>query len=174
MHIGFSAVCAIFIGYYIPISFIGGYPFWGGFSFIISGSLSVAAEKHHKSCLVKGSLGMNITSAIFSAIGIILLLTELIINASFERHSWLGGAKGITAMLFLLTVLEFCIAVSTSHFASEALCYTPSDSMLYVPYVVNANVVVPAPQITSPQMAAPPPYSNVAYDPKEEMEHRAA
>uniref|UniRef100_K7FF78 Membrane spanning 4-domains A8 n=1 Tax=Pelodiscus sinensis TaxID=13735 RepID=K7FF78_PELSI len=138
MHIGFSAVCAIFIGYYIPISFIGGYPFWGGFSFIISGSLSVAAEKHHKSCLVKGSLGMNITSAIFSAIGIILLLTELHecsvpnpYNICFSNTSHIhGGAKGITAMLFLLTVLEFCIAVSTSHFASEALCYTPSDVSL--------------------------------------------
>ncbi|KAM9149688.1 membrane-spanning 4-domains subfamily A member 15-like [Pangshura tecta] len=165
MHIGFGGVAAVFVGYYISISVLGGYPFWGGLFFVISGSLSVAAENHGNICLVRGSLGMNITSAIFSAIGIILFLTELIINVSNYRHDYESVGKGITIMLFSMTILEFCIAVSTSYFASQAICYTPNTAMLFMPYVANANFGVP-----SAPVAPPPPYTNVAYDPKEETE----
>uniref|UniRef100_A0A674JSG8 Membrane spanning 4-domains A8 n=1 Tax=Terrapene triunguis TaxID=2587831 RepID=A0A674JSG8_9SAUR len=137
MHIGFGGVSAVFVVYhfYVSISVIGGYPFWGGLFFVISGSLSVAAENHRNTCLVRGSLGMNITSAIFSGIGIILFLTELIINASdyshdYEVYLWLGAAKGIMVMLFLMTILEFSIAVSISYFACQAICYTPNTVSL--------------------------------------------
>ncbi|EMP26062.1 Olfactory receptor 9G4 [Chelonia mydas] len=128
MHIGFGGVAAVFVGYniYISISVIGGYPFWGGLFFVISGSLSVAAENHRNTCLVRGSLGMNITSAIFSAIGIILFLTDLIINVSYYWRNYEEAAKGITVMLFLMTILEFSVAVSTSYFACQAICYTPN------------------------------------------------
>uniref|UniRef100_A0A8C3XNZ5 Membrane spanning 4-domains A8 n=1 Tax=Chelydra serpentina TaxID=8475 RepID=A0A8C3XNZ5_CHESE len=170
MHIGFGGVAAVFIGYYyFSIAVIGGYPFWGGLFFIVSGSLSVAAENHRKSCLVRGSLGMNITSAIFSAIGIILFLTELITNASNYMHDYEGAAKGIAVMLFLMTILEFSITVSTSYFACQAICYTPNTAMLFMPYAANANFGVP-----SAPMASPPPYTNVAYDPKEENEQGAS
>ncbi|CAM5160041.1 unnamed protein product [Natator depressus] len=105
---------------------------------------------------MRGSLGMNITSAIFSAIGIILLLTELIINASNYSYTYESAGKGITVMLLLFTILEFSIAVSTSYFASQAICYTPNTAMLFTPYVANANVGVP-----SAQMASPAPHTNV-------------
>ncbi|XP_073205351.1 membrane-spanning 4-domains subfamily A member 15-like [Lepidochelys kempii] len=162
MLIGFGGVSAVFIRHYASISFIGGYPFWGGLSFVISGSLSVAAETHRNTCLMRGSLGMNITSAIFSAIGIILLLTELIINASdysytYEVFLLLSAGKGITFMLLLFTILEFSIAVSTAYFASQAIRYTPNTAMLFMPYVANANVGVP-----SAQMPSPAPHTNVA------------
>ncbi|XP_067397576.1 membrane-spanning 4-domains subfamily A member 15-like isoform X2 [Emydura macquarii macquarii] len=166
MHFGFGIVLIFFIGrHYASPSVISGYPFWGGLSFIISGSLSVAAENRRNSCLVRGSLGMNITSAIFSAIGIILFLTELIINQSHyinEKYGWLGAANGTVAMLFFITILEFCITVSTSHFACQAIWYTPNTAMLFTPYGGNANVGVP-----SAPMPLPPPYTNVAFDPKE-------
>ncbi|CAM5149304.1 unnamed protein product [Natator depressus] len=86
--------------------------------FVISGSLSVAAENHCNTCLSAG--------------------------------------KGITVMLLLFTILEFSIAVSTSYFASQAICYTPNTAMLFTPYVANANVGVP-----SAQMASPAPHTNV-------------
>ncbi|XP_053881091.1 membrane-spanning 4-domains subfamily A member 8-like [Malaclemys terrapin pileata] len=156
MHIGFGGLSAAFIEPYIPISFMGGYPFWGGLSFVISGSLSVAAENHQNTCPVRGSLGMNITSAIFSAIGIILFLTELIINANYSSFG-LVAAKGIAVLLLLFTILEFSIAVSTSYFACLAICYTPNTAMLFRPYVANANFGVP-----SAQMASPAPPTNVA------------
>ncbi|CAM5149302.1 unnamed protein product [Natator depressus] len=171
MHIGFGGVAAVFVGYnvYISISVIGGYPFWGGLFFVISGSLSVAAENHRNTCLVRGSLGMNITSAIFSAIGIILFLTELIINVSDYWRNYEDAAKGITVMLFLMTILEFSVAVSTSYFACQAICYTPNTAMLFMPYATNANFGVP-----SAPMASPPPYTNRAYDSKEDTEQGAS
>uniref|UniRef100_A0A8C3H7Q7 Uncharacterized protein n=1 Tax=Chrysemys picta bellii TaxID=8478 RepID=A0A8C3H7Q7_CHRPI len=126
MHIGFGGVSAVFIVYhfYVSISVIGGYPFWGGLFVIL-----ILTKP------VRGSLGMNITSAIFSGIGIILFLTELIINASdyshdYEVYLWLGAAKGIMVMLFLMTILEFSIAVSISYFACQAICYTPNTVSL--------------------------------------------
>ncbi|KAM7165204.1 membrane-spanning 4-domains subfamily A member 15-like [Macrochelys suwanniensis] len=157
IHIGFGGVSGFFIGHYICISFFGGYPFWGGLSFVVSGSLSVSAENHQNTCLGRGSLGMNITSAIFSAIGIILLLTELIINTSGYSYSYSGAAKGNTVMLLLFTILEFSITISTSYFACQAICYTPNTAMLFRPYVANANFGVP-----SAQMASPAPHTNVA------------
>ncbi|CAM5119415.1 unnamed protein product [Eretmochelys imbricata] len=131
MHIGFGGVSTVFIRHYASISFIGGYPFWGGLSFVISGSLSAAAENHRNTCLMRGSLGMNITSAIFSAIGIILLLTELIINASNYSYTYESAGKGITYMLLLFTILEFSIAVSSAYFASQAIRYTPNTRIYH-------------------------------------------
>ncbi|CAK7308231.1 Membrane-spanning 4-domains subfamily A member 15 [Vulpes lagopus] len=51
-------------------------PFWGGACFVISGSLSVAAEKSHSSCLVRGSLGMNVLSALAASAGTAFLLMD--------------------------------------------------------------------------------------------------
>ncbi|XP_023969530.1 membrane-spanning 4-domains subfamily A member 15-like isoform X1 [Chrysemys picta bellii] len=173
IHIGFGGVSTIFIKY-IYVSGIVGYPFWGGIFFIISGSLSVAAENRGNICLVRSSRGVNRTSALFSAIGIILFLTELIFNASHydhkdEEYHWLNAGKGITVMLLLLSILEFSIAVSTSYFASQAICYTPNTAMLFRPYAANENFGVPA-----APMPPPPPYTNEAYDPKEETEQWAS
>nr|XP_006110396.1 membrane-spanning 4-domains subfamily A member 15-like [Pelodiscus sinensis] len=173
MLIGFGGVAAVFIYHYASISVIGGYPFWGGLFFVISGSLSVAAEKHHKPCLVRGSLAMNIISAIFSAIGILILIAELIVNETsydyYGKYELWSAAKGTSVMLLLLTILEFSIAIVTSHYACQAICYNPDTAILYRPYVANANLAVP-----SAQIPLPPPYTNQAYDPKEETERRAS
>ncbi|XP_070623584.1 membrane-spanning 4-domains subfamily A member 15-like isoform X2 [Erythrolamprus reginae] len=83
IHIGFGAASASsIIGryYFLALSSIGGYPFWGGIFFITSGSLCVSAANHRNSCLVKSSAAMNIISAIMSLSGICLHLSELIIN----------------------------------------------------------------------------------------------
>ncbi|XP_059565200.1 membrane-spanning 4-domains subfamily A member 8-like isoform X3 [Myotis daubentonii] len=85
IHIGLGIILGTIIpGRYTAISFYGGYPFWGGIlvsTFIISGSLSVASEHlPRSSCLLNGSLALNIISAICSMVGISLFITELIIN----------------------------------------------------------------------------------------------
>lgn len=52
--------------------------------FIISGSLSVAAETQPNSpCLLNGSVGLNIFSAICSAVGIILFITDISISGGY-------------------------------------------------------------------------------------------
>uniref|UniRef100_A0A8C8VKF9 Uncharacterized protein n=1 Tax=Pelusios castaneus TaxID=367368 RepID=A0A8C8VKF9_9SAUR len=44
-----------------------------------------------------------------------------------------SGLKGIAIMLLLSTILEFCITVSTSHFACQAIRYTPNAVSLSLP-----------------------------------------
>ncbi|XP_004485317.3 membrane-spanning 4-domains subfamily A member 12 isoform X1 [Dasypus novemcinctus] len=125
MHIGFGLVLSLTNSVYKPsllftsISFIGGYPFWGGVSFIISGSLSIMASKEFSSpSLTKGNLGMNILSAIFAFIGVILLLVDVSINGYPRQDYWsvLSG-KGISGMLMIFSLLEFSITCTTAYFA---------------------------------------------------------
>ncbi|XP_040603286.1 membrane-spanning 4-domains subfamily A member 12 isoform X2 [Mesocricetus auratus] len=60
VHIGFGVVLGLLSTHYYmswafySIAFIGGYPFWGGVSFIASGSLSISAFKKFTPCLLSG------------------------------------------------------------------------------------------------------------------------
>ncbi|XP_012374901.2 membrane-spanning 4-domains subfamily A member 12 isoform X2 [Dasypus novemcinctus] len=72
MHIGFGLVLSLTNSVYKPsllftsISFIGGYPFWGGVSFIISGSLSIMASKEFSSPSLLSGKGISGMLMIFS------------------------------------------------------------------------------------------------------------
>ncbi|XP_068964676.1 membrane-spanning 4-domains subfamily A member 8-like [Petaurus breviceps papuanus] len=143
MHIGFGAVLVPAIyGNYIAISFLSGYPFWGGISFIISGSLSVSAQEAPVNpCKINGSLGMNIVSAIFSVVGIILFITELSINWRNDvycdpniYYNYCHGVvsdsgKGISGTLLIFSMLEFVIACILSHSGCRILCCQPSQTI---------------------------------------------
>ncbi|XP_048048694.1 membrane-spanning 4-domains subfamily A member 12-like [Megalobrama amblycephala] len=52
---------------------ISGITYWGSFIYISAGSLSVAAQNKLHPCVVKASLGMNVISAITSAIAVLLM-----------------------------------------------------------------------------------------------------
>ncbi|XP_027436353.2 membrane-spanning 4-domains subfamily A member 8-like isoform X2 [Zalophus californianus] len=56
IHISLGSIMAtVLSGHYAAISLYGGFPFWGGIWFIVSGSLSVSAENQPKSsCLTPG------------------------------------------------------------------------------------------------------------------------
>ncbi|XP_047549896.1 membrane-spanning 4-domains subfamily A member 8-like isoform X3 [Lutra lutra] len=56
IHIGLGSVMVTVVsGGYTAISLFGGFPFWGGIWFIVSGSLSVSAENQpQSSCLSPG------------------------------------------------------------------------------------------------------------------------
>ncbi|KAJ1192990.1 hypothetical protein NDU88_002296 [Pleurodeles waltl] len=64
---------------YLPMSVFSGVVFWGAVSFFISGGLSVAAaaRKNGSTCLVRGSLGMNIVSAIVAGTAFIIYSFDL-------------------------------------------------------------------------------------------------
>ncbi|KAG8125473.1 putative Membrane-spanning 4-domains subfamily A member 12-like protein [Naja naja] len=169
IHIGFGAVSlSSFISpfFFIPISAVGGYPFWGGIFFISSGSLCVAAANRPSHCLVKSSVGMNITSAIMSLTGIILYMCELIIYSPLTRHQYISQYTndqsrvryGMSCVLFLFSVLEFCIAVSLAHFGCQATCCSDTQpTMLFVPYQVIRGGAVAA----EPNPPPPPTYDNL-------------
>ncbi|EHH56187.1 hypothetical protein EGM_05547, partial [Macaca fascicularis] len=47
------------------VTWVSGYPLWGGLSYIISGSLSVWAAKDPSPCVVNSSIILNIISSLF-------------------------------------------------------------------------------------------------------------
>ncbi|XP_019511493.1 PREDICTED: membrane-spanning 4-domains subfamily A member 15 isoform X1 [Hipposideros armiger] len=126
--------------------------------FIISGSLSVAAEKNHTSCLVRSSLGTNILSALAAFAGTAILLMD------FGVTNWDVG-RGYLAVLTIFTILEFFIAVIATHFACQATRAQANTPVIFLPNAFSTDFDIP-----SPTASPPPAYDNVAYVPKESSE----
>uniref|UniRef100_A0A2K6GM64 Membrane spanning 4-domains A12 n=1 Tax=Propithecus coquereli TaxID=379532 RepID=A0A2K6GM64_PROCO len=129
--------------------------------FIVSGSLSVSATKEFSSCLIKSSLGMNIVSCIFALVGIILLLVDMCINSVIYQTYWtVVSGKGISAMLMIFSLLEFCIACATAHFAQQIISST-SRAILVIPAptVYANNPFPPESSSTPPRYDGYPPYA---------------
>ncbi|XP_067151336.1 membrane-spanning 4-domains subfamily A member 12-like [Apteryx mantelli] len=136
---------------------------WATRQFVASGSLSVAAEYVHKPILVKGSVGMNIVSAMFAATGITLLIVELVGNKVYGYSTSLDLLKadnGIAGMMLFISLLEFSIAILLSHHKSHATHHLPQPALPFASHAVSSN---PAglPIISS----APPAYCNDGYAP---------
>ncbi|XP_040111827.1 membrane-spanning 4-domains subfamily A member 15 isoform X1 [Oryx dammah] len=126
--------------------------------FIISGSLSVAAEKNHTSCLVRISLGTNILSAMAAFAGTAILLMD------FGVTNWDVG-RGYLAVLTIFTILEFFIAVIATHFGCQATRAQAHAPVIFLPNAFSTDFNIP-----SPAASPPPAYDNVAYIPKESSE----
>ncbi|XP_055577721.1 membrane-spanning 4-domains subfamily A member 12-like isoform X4 [Falco biarmicus] len=98
MYIGFGIVLTTLTSVYTSVFVIGEIPFLGGVSFIISGCLSIGAEKSPTECAVKGSQTMNIISAIFALLGIVAFIVDLNLNglyrSSFDYYSYLIPGTG--------------------------------------------------------------------------------
>ncbi|XP_057583112.1 membrane-spanning 4-domains subfamily A member 12-like [Hippopotamus amphibius kiboko] len=162
MHIGFGVILGSMASIkkgvwgFASWSFIIGYPFWGGLSFIITGALSVSASNHLSPCLIKSSLGMNILSSIFAIIGLILLLLDVSINGEADQDYWavLAG-KGISAMLIIFSLLVIFITSTTVHFTTQAI-NTTDGSVQAIP-IMYAN----SPLTTGSSTVAP---KNAGYE----------
>ncbi|CAI9166971.1 unnamed protein product [Rangifer tarandus platyrhynchus] len=117
-----------------PCSFsaMSGYLIWGGIFFIISGSLSVEAEKNHSSCMVHGSIGMNVVSAVISLAGVLLLIMDLCFTLPIN-------VKAISGGLLPFALLEFCLTCVVSHFGCQATCWNQFMNRTEVPTIVIAN-----------------------------------
>ncbi|XP_044536891.1 membrane-spanning 4-domains subfamily A member 8-like [Gracilinanus agilis] len=161
LHIGFGSVLvtSIFEGH-ISISFWGGYPYWGGISFIISGTFSVIAQKPPiTSYKTKRSLEANIVSTIFSAVGVILLITELSISSGKYYYTEYGFAYynsgvasgvGISAVLLIFSVLELAISSMCSHAGCQAVCCQTNQVALAVAVPLPGTHMVPPMGIPQP------------------------
>ncbi|XP_046711151.1 membrane-spanning 4-domains subfamily A member 8-like [Silurus meridionalis] len=127
---------------YAPVSVISGNVFWASIFYIITGSLSVAAESNIQNCLVQGSLGMNVVSALMSAAGIGVLTTDLFLQyycySYQDCYRFEARSKSISAVLLIFTILQFIISICISVFACKATC----DSATMVPIVTYTNQAV--------------------------------
>ncbi|XP_016055851.1 PREDICTED: membrane-spanning 4-domains subfamily A member 8-like [Miniopterus natalensis] len=164
IHIGLGSVLGVIVFFpYIAISFYGGYPFWGGILFIISGSLTVASEKQpNSSCLLNGSLGLNICSAICSMVGIMLFITDLCINPSYIYHQYyrylVNPGIPTFAVLMIFSLLEFCISSTAAHFGCLLVCYAHNNGPLVIPNIYVTNPVA------NPEPVNSLPHSNEIQD----------
>ncbi|XP_076416122.1 membrane-spanning 4-domains subfamily A member 8 [Peromyscus maniculatus bairdii] len=169
VHIGMGSIMITNLsGYYIPVSLYGGFPFWGGVWFIISGSLSVAAENQpNSSCLLNGSVGLNIFSAICSAVGIILLITDMSISGTYVYpndypyyyYSSTTIGMALSGVLLIFCILELSIASVSSHFGCQVACCQSNNVDVVIPNVYTTNPVV-FPEPSNPI----PSYSSAVQD----------
>ncbi|XP_062433265.1 membrane-spanning 4-domains subfamily A member 12-like isoform X3 [Rhea pennata] len=184
MHIGFGIVLTTLTNVYTSVFIIGEIPFLGGVSvrgsgagrgnmlmgtlgapqalqpagnsFIISGCLSIGAEKSPTECAVKGSQTMNVISAIFALLGIVAFIIDLNLNglyrSSFDYYSYLImlAGNGISIVLLIFTILEFCIAVATANFWCRATRLHANEAMLIVPSTIQADLAVPPVELPQP------------------------
>ncbi|XP_057635422.1 membrane-spanning 4-domains subfamily A member 4D-like [Chionomys nivalis] len=105
-------------------------PIWGSIVFIISGSLSIAAGMRTTEVLVTTSLSFNTISSVVAAATSIISVFSLPISLFERGHRILVG---INALMLILNVLEFCIAVSTSAFGCKATCCNTSEVVVILP-----------------------------------------
>ncbi|XP_023612154.1 membrane-spanning 4-domains subfamily A member 8-like isoform X1 [Myotis lucifugus] len=168
IHIGLGIILGTILpGGYTAISFYGGYPFWGGILFIISGSLSVTSEQlPRSSCLLKGSMGLSIASAICSLVGIMLFITDMAINnlhSSFSSCPCSGMVSEVTTstVLFIFSLLEFCIACTSAHFGCKLFHYSHNNGT-----VVFHTIYVTNPVANPEPVNSPPSYSSEIQDSK--------
>ncbi|XP_040111822.1 membrane-spanning 4-domains subfamily A member 8 isoform X1 [Oryx dammah] len=168
IHLGLGCVMGTLLRSYTAISFYGGFPFWGGIWFIISGSLSVLAEKHSRSsCLLNSSVGFNIVSAIFSMVGITLFIVDLIITPPYSypvynpHYPTWGSVPGmaISGLLLIFCLLEVCVASASAHFGCQLTCYQTNNVGVVIP-----NVYVTNPAVNPEPENSPPNYSEIQGD----------
>ncbi|XP_040415323.1 membrane-spanning 4-domains subfamily A member 12-like isoform X3 [Cygnus olor] len=151
MHIGFGIVLTTLTNVYTSVFVIGEIPFLGGVS-------------------VKGSQTMNVISAIFALLGIVAFIVDLNLNglyrSGFDYYSYLvllslGSAdgafptlelagNGISIVLLIFTILEFCIAVATANFWCRATRLSSNEAMLIVPSATRADLAVPPAELPQP------------------------
>ncbi|XP_075696877.1 membrane-spanning 4-domains subfamily A member 4A-like [Rhinoderma darwinii] len=159
---------------YFKIVLDTGVLLWSGLLYIVSGSLSLAASVKPTIGKVKSSLVMNIFSTAGACIAILLIITVFpspvylhysnLFCAYYKPNTECTGAfnpkdclGGIMVFLFLLTVLMFCITISTSVFGCKTACRSSYHEMTVVIY---QSTYLNAPVTTTDA----PPASTIALD----------
>uniref|UniRef100_A0A4W5Q0I0 Membrane-spanning 4-domains subfamily A member 4A-like n=1 Tax=Hucho hucho TaxID=62062 RepID=A0A4W5Q0I0_9TELE len=121
---------------------------WGSIIYVIAGSLTVAADNKLNTCLVKGSLGMNVVATVTALTGIILHSLDSVgilfyyfceypdyppnYFPSYICQQYWVRSQGIAGVLTVFSILEFIVSICVSSFACRAVCQcccsTPEDN----------------------------------------------
>ncbi|KAK7803046.1 hypothetical protein U0070_010606 [Myodes glareolus] len=113
---------------------------------------------------MNASVGLNIFSAISSAVGMMLFIADMCVTGTlsypsnypyYYESSNIGMA--ISGVLLIFCLLEFCVASVSSHFGCQMTCCRYNNVDVVIPNVYTTNpVVIPEPPI--------PSYSSVVQD----------
>ncbi|XP_007092075.1 B-lymphocyte antigen CD20-like isoform X2 [Panthera tigris] len=100
---------------YIPVIVTLTYVFCSSTFFITSGSISVQAQKHPTKCKLIASMVMNILSACFSVLGIMILsIASLTYYPDTSEYLWshIAGSMLLQYVLFTTIVEVICAYVT--------------------------------------------------------------
>ncbi|XP_019663903.1 membrane-spanning 4-domains subfamily A member 4A-like isoform X13 [Ailuropoda melanoleuca] len=116
--------------------------------FFVSGAVSIAAGRKMTLNLIKGSLGMNMLSAVVGGIGVIILTVELTVDHGPEKRCLI--LRVFETVILVLSLLEVSITISLSVFGCKTTCF-----------VTQVVVIQPTNDQVPPGMA---PYEHVYED----------
>ncbi|XP_040176985.1 membrane-spanning 4-domains subfamily A member 4D-like [Rana temporaria] len=161
----------------LSTTIISGITFWGPVFYIIAGSLTIAAQTKPNICLIRGSLGLNIISSIFSMTAVILNSVDFIIIQCYRfnyssSYTNLDGyylcqqeltrGYAVLSVLLGINLLLFCITISTSVFGCRSLSKEQNVNQVFViqnDVVFAMNTGVPVAQTTNYAQQPPLAYS---------------
>ncbi|XP_003275319.1 membrane-spanning 4-domains subfamily A member 18 [Nomascus leucogenys] len=143
----FSAINPV-LYHYSSVTWLSGYPLWGGLSYIVSGSLSVWAAKDPSPCVVNSSISLNIISSLFAFAGIFVIITDLIL------YYVTTYTKAVSGSLLPFALLEVILTCVVSHFGCQATCCRQFENVTVIPTVSSFD---PANTTTSPVNATTGP-----------------
>ncbi|XP_028593528.1 membrane-spanning 4-domains subfamily A member 15-like isoform X1 [Podarcis muralis] len=171
IHISFGIILSTLTSVYTSYFVSGEIPFLGGASFIVSGCLSIGAEKSPTECAVKGSQAMNIISAIFALLGILTFIVDLSKNGPFhydDNHHYslvMKTGNRIAIVLLTFTIVEFCIASATAYFWCRATRSDSNEAILIEPNTIRTDTEAAS---VESSVTHPPNSNDVSYDLKVE------
>ncbi|XP_055752884.1 membrane-spanning 4-domains subfamily A member 4A-like [Salvelinus fontinalis] len=157
------------------IGVISGIFVWGSIIYVIAGSLTVAADNKLNTCLVKGSLGMNVVATVTALTGTILHSLDSAgiifynyycdypgytsyLPPSYACQQYWVRSQGISGVLVVFSLLELIVSICVSSFACRAVCQCCRSTPEQV-FVIGNQIPVPHGSMT-PSNAPFPPQSN--------------
>ncbi|XP_026995960.2 membrane-spanning 4-domains subfamily A member 4A-like [Tachysurus fulvidraco] len=147
--------------YYESIGIFSGMIFWSPVFPITAGSLAVSASNKLNSCVVTATMILNMFSTLSAGSTIIFLFMALY----FWRHGYCftgesdsyinyiyakeGMREGITGVLMVFALLQFCISIALSAFACKATC-TSEPSLNIISVVPYPESFAPSAPVNNP------------------------